>query len=274
MSEGTASWIADLPEDLRGNPALSSFKGNDWKEVGPVLAKSFVETKSLTGKKAYDLPKEDWKPEQWNEWHKTIGVPESPDKYSEPPEEMISKAGLNKETLAAAKKRFHELGLTQKQVKGLMDEWYIPTAISGAELTAKQQEQERLESAQKLESELTQMYGDKKDAKLGLVKAFLSKFGSNELVEWADKTGAGNDPGFVKTLIKAGEALLESSSRHGSGGTAELGPDAAKAAALKEIEDMMAKRINDPKYADAFNDPRSAERKRWTELHDLAYKKQ
>lgn len=264
-TQQTPSWVADLPEELRTNPTLASFKGNDWKDVGPVLAKSYVESRAMIGKKAYDLPKDDWKPEQWSEWHKALGVPESPDKYGTPPEDLITKAGIDKETLKAAQKRFHELGLTPRQVKGIMDEWYLPTAATGSELKAKQQEQERLESAQKLNDELNQLYGDRKDAKLGLVKAFLSKFGGNELVEWADKTGAGNDPGFVKTLIKAGEVLIEDSARRGQSGS--LGSGGVKEEALQAIIELKGNQDFMNKY---FGGDKVA-RAKWDDLHLKAY---
>src|SRR5215218_4903194 len=87
------AWLADLPEEIRSSPTLSDFKGNEWKEVGPLMAKRFIDTKAMVGKKAYDLPKDDWKPEQWAEWHKTIGVPEAPDKYGAIDPALLSKAG-------------------------------------------------------------------------------------------------------------------------------------------------------------------------------------
>ena len=264
------AWIADLPEDLRGNATLTSFKGNEWKDVGPVLAKSYVESRAMIGKKAYDLPQDDWKPEQWQSWNKTIGVPDAPDKYGAPADEMLTKAGLNKEVLGAAQKRFHELGLTPRQVNGIMDEWYIPISIAGSEARAKAQEDELKSSGAKLDSELSQIYGDKKDAKVGLVKAVLNKFGSPELVEWADKSGAGNDPGFVKAFIKIGEAMIEDSSRGGGSG---LGPESLKAEALKKLEEIKAARIADPTLEAKYNDPKSAERSQWNDLLQKAYAK-
>jgi hypothetical protein len=260
------TWRDTLPDPIKTHESLAHFKDIN------ALAESYINTKAMVGKKAYALPEDSWKPEQWNEWHKTIGVPDAPDKYGAPPEEMLTKAGLNKEVLASAQKRFHELGLTPRQVKGIMEEWYLPTAIKGSEVQAQQAQQEREASSQKLQSELTQLYGDKKDAKVGLVKAVLSKFGSPELVEWAEKSGAGNDPGFVKSLIKMGEAMLEDSTSRGGGG-GDLGPAASRANALKEIDAMMANRVNDPAFAAKFEDPKSAERVKWAQLHDIAYPK-
>lgn len=262
---GAPSWVADLPEDLRGNPTLQSFKGNDWKEVGPALAKSFIETKKMTGQKAYDLPKDDWKPEQWGEWNRSIGVPESPDKYPTIDGELLKKTSLPPEVLASANKKFHELGLTPKQVKGLVNDWYLPDVAKGMEqeAAAKQEAMKRDEEAIRAE------WGDKFDTNAGLVKAALAKFGSPELSKWAEENGAANNPALAKMLAKIGEQMLESSAR--GGGSTASGGGQDKTGALKEIEEIMAKRISDPAFAKAFENPKSPELARWHELHKIAY---
>lgn len=266
MSEQqTPAWMADLPEDIRSNPSLSSFKGNDWKEVGPTLAKSFLETKSMVGRKEDEFfPKEDWKPEQWSQFHKRIGVPEAPDKYGAPADEIVTKAGLTKETVAAAHKRFHELGLTPKQVKGILDDWYIPTAIQGSELTAQQKEQAKTEAINKIKSE----HGDKFDAKAGLVKSVL-KLGGGDLAERFEAAGFGNDPELFKALAELGEKVLEDTSRRGPNGVA-LGADAAKANALRTISDLKM----DKEFMSLFLAGNKDAVKKWNEAHNAAYANQ
>src|SRR5688572_7477369 len=81
-----ADWRASLPEDIRADPSLATIP-----DV-PTLAKNYVSTKALTGRKAYDLPNPEWKPEQWAAWNKSIGVPESPDKYSPVDKATMEKA--------------------------------------------------------------------------------------------------------------------------------------------------------------------------------------
>lgn len=258
MSENNQpTWRDSLPEDIKSHSALAQF--NDL----PSLAKSYIDTKAMVGRKAYDLPKDDWKPEQWAEWNKTIGVPEAPDKYGAPPEEMLTKAGLNKEVLTSAQKRFHELGLTPRQVKGIMDEWYLPTAIKGAEIRAQQEATEREAAKANVQTELNRLYGDKVPAKLGLVKSFLAKFGSPEFVKWADESGAGNNVGFVNTLIKAGEALMEDTSRRGGAGDFS----SPQASALATINDMKA----DKEFMKRFEAGDKAAVKKWNDAYQAAY---
>ena len=260
----TPAWISDLPEDLRSNPTLSSFKGNEWKEVGPVMAKSLVETKALTGRKAYDLPQPDWKPEQWSAWNKTIGVPEAPDKYSPVDKAALEKAGLPPEVITAAAGKFHEMGLTDRQAKGLLD-WYVGDAAKGRELQATNTAAEKAQG----EAALKQAYGDKYEAKMGLVKAWLGKNSDPEFLNFVETNGLANHPAFIKAIIKSAEATLEDSSRNGGGNP--FGDTASRAVAMQKIEEIKARRITDPAYSKAFNEPKSSERAEWDRLHEIAF---
>ena len=252
MSEPT--WRDTLPEDIKADPSLV-----DVPDV-PTLAKNFLATKAMIGKKAYNLPADDWKPEQWQEWHKTIGVPEAPDKYAMPAAEVLEKAGLPSEVLKAAAGKFHEAGLTPRQAKALVD-WYVGDAAKGLEMETTMRAEEKAKAEESLKKE----FGDKYDAKLGLVKSFLSQYGSPELVTWANESGAGNNPAFVRALVKAGEALLEDSSRRGT--NQPLSPDVAAAAAQLEIEQMKG----DKEFMTKYWSGDKAARIRWDSLHSAAY---
>ena len=266
MSENNQpAWLADLPEDLRGNPAITSFKGNEWKEVGPVLAKSFIDTKAMTGRKAYDLPQDDWKPEKWQEWNKTLGVPESPEKYPAIDDALAQKAGMSKEVLAGAYKKFHELGMTPRQVKGLLNDWYVGEAAKGAELQSTQTKAQQEAEIASLKLE----FGPKYDAKIGLLKAVLTKFGSPELTEWAETSGAGNNPGFVKALVKIGEAMMEDASHGGRAG--QLGEASNKQQALQSISSLKQDKEFMNTLTNGSGPAQKEALKKWNELFQLAY---
>jgi hypothetical protein len=251
---------------LRSNPTIASFKGNDWKEVGPVIAKSYVEARSVMGKKAYDLPQDDWKPEQWQAWHKTIGVPETHDKYPPIDDAMAEKAGLSKEILGTAFKKFHEAGMTPRQVKAVLHDWYLGDAVKGAEMQATQQK----EANEKAISDLKAKYGDKFEARAGLVRSVL-KLGGAGLAERIEAAGFGNDPQLFDALSSLGEKMLEDTAARGGKGVAALGPEAERADALREIDAITAERVANPTVDAKYNDPRSAEFKRRQELFAKAY---
>lgn len=260
-SGASAPWFAAIKDEgLRADATVAGTPDLD------TFVKRAVETKAMVGKKLSDFaPKPDWKPEQRAEWNKIVGVPESADKYHVPDAALLAKSGMTKETLAEFYKHAHSNHIPADSVKATLD-WYVGLAAKGAEA----QEQQRKLAAEQEIATLKQEYGDKFDAKIGLMKAFLSKFGNDDLTKWADESGAGNNPGLVRALVKAGEAMLESSAL---GGNRDLGPDANKAAAMKEIDEIMVKRINDKTFAAKFNDPKSEEWKKWMELHSTAYPK-
>lgn len=257
----TPAWISDLPEELRGNPTWQSFKGNDWKEVGPVLAKSLVDTKSFLGKKEDEyFPKDDWKPEQWDSFKKKIGVPESADKYELPPDELLTKAGLSNEVISEANKKFHELGLTPRQVKGLVHDWYLKDAATGNEMVQKQKQ----DQAAAASAAIKQEYGDKFEAKKGLVKSVLA-LGGEGFAEEIEAAGFGNSPKLFKMLVALGEKTMEDSSRRG--GESPLGAASAPAAAIQAIAEL--KQNNE--YMTAFTSGNKDAVKKWNDLHNAAY---
>lgn len=264
MSETTTpapAWVADLPEDLRGNQTLAQFKGEQWKDVGPVLAKSYVEARSVMGKKAYDLPQEDWKPEQWQSWHKTIGVPEGPDKYPAYDEKLAEKAGLTKEVTASAMKKFHELGLTPRQAKGLLNDWYLSEAANGADL----QEKSRQEASAKAVADLKQQYGDKYDSRVALVKSALA-LGGGDLADRLEKAGFGNDPELFKALVAIGEKTLEDTTARGGKG---VGGQDAKSAAAQEIGTLILDKEFQAALMNGMHPGHDAALQRWTRLHKI-----
>ena len=259
------AWMGVLPEDMRSDQTLQSFKGDKAEDVLPVLAKSYVESRKMIGKKAYDLPQDDWKPEQYAAWNKTIGVPDSPDKYELPADELMTKAGMPKEAIVSANKKFHELGLTPRQVKGLVNDWYLKDAATGNEALATQKQQASEASANAIRQE----YGDKFEAKKGLVKSVLA-LGGEGFAEEIEAAGFGNNPKMFKALVAMGEKMMEDSSRGGGGGM-PLGPESVRAEALQKIQELKAARIADHKLSEKFDDPRSAEFRQWKELHQKAY---
>lgn len=232
------TWRDTLPDDLKADPTLATVP-----DV-PTLAKNYLATKAMTGKKAYELPQPDWTPEKRKEWHKTIGVPETPDKYPSVDKTILEKAGVPAEVLSTATTKFHELGLTPDQAKGLLD-WYVGDAAKGAELQQVEREKARATG----EAALKQEWGDSFDAKMGLVKVWLKENGSEDLLKWAEETGAGNNPAFIKALVNSASKTLESNSRLGINPGGAVGPAAAQAAlsAFKADKEKMDRMINGDK---------------------------
>ncbi len=110
-------WRSELPEELRSDPAFESLK------TLPDLAKSYLNTKKLVGKKTVGLPDQNSSAEEWGKFWDSLGRPSAPERYElqrngEIPKEMIDEAGA-KRLMAKA----HELGITKSQLQGLTEEF-------------------------------------------------------------------------------------------------------------------------------------------------------
>lgn len=264
MSEPTGlEWMteAGLPDDLRSNQTLQQFKGATIKDVLPQLGKSYVEARSMIGKKAYELPQPDWTPEKYAEWNKTIGVPDSPDKYELPAEDLLNKAGIPKDVLSVASKKFHELGLTPRQVKGLLNDWYVQDAVKGAEL----QEQQRKQEAEKMASELQKQHGDKLEAKKNMVRSLFATHGGT-IAERLEKAGFGNDPELFNALAGIAEKFSEDSAARGGGAAGEMD---SKASAERKIGELILDKEFQTALMNSMHPGHDAALKEWTRLHKI-----
>ena len=114
----SGDWRASLPEDIRSEKSLESFK-----DVGS-LAKSYVETKRLVGaKQGVTVPGADAKPEDVAAYRKAIGVPDTPEGYTIKPHAMMMHSEWNKEAQAGFLKLAHEQGMPPAAVEKVLH-WY------------------------------------------------------------------------------------------------------------------------------------------------------
>lgn len=197
-----SSWRDSLPEDLKADKSLESFK-----DIG-ALAKSFVETKKLVGAKS-GPPKDDAPAEEWNRWHTANGRPETPDKYEiTRPEGVPEHIVPDEVMMGKAKALFHSLGLNQKQVSALVAfdaerALRVEDLVKTADATARKD----------AESELAKEWGPKDGPafkrNLALARSAVGAiFGDKpQYAAWAEDRG--NDPVFVRLLSHIGERLLE-----------------------------------------------------------------
>jgi len=241
-----STWVDTLPQELRGNPSLAQFQGKTWEEVGPTIAKSYVETKSMIGADKILKPSEKWTDKEYNDFYSQLGRPEAPDKYSMPDVKMPEGLALDDAKIAERKALYHKAGLSDKQAKALIE----------ADLTfvksSYEADQQSTQSAKlSAESTLKQEWGDKYQANIELARSVVAKFGDDQFVRYIEESGLGNDPRLVKMLAKAGQGLMED--RATGKGTTEISPSAAHALAeitqLKGDKEFMDKFVSGDKYA-------------------------
>lgn len=114
------SWRDTLPEDLKADKSLESFK-----DVG-ALAKSYVETKKLVGVKqdgALKVPGPEATPEERQAFAKALGVPATPAEYKVKAHEMMGHPEWNPAAQAAFLQLAHQHAMTPAQVNAAIG-WY------------------------------------------------------------------------------------------------------------------------------------------------------
>ena len=187
---------------LAQDKSLESFKGQDWTEVGPSLAKAFVETKKMVGAKAPALvvPGEGATPEQVAAYRKATGVPDAPDGYSISWPEFPPGEALDEAAQTAWLTRMHQIG--------------APTHIVQAFATLYGQHVNMLHNGYRREAEaagqeLRRDWGPNYDANLGPANRAIQQYGGDALVDLFAQNGMGRHPLVVRTFSQIGQDLVE-----------------------------------------------------------------
>jgi len=205
VAAAPTDWRAGLPDDLRAEKSLETFKGADWAEVGPTLAKSFVETKRLVGS-ALKLPGEDAKPGDWDAFYTALGRPESPDKYAVKEQTFPPELGITVDP--EGQKAFlgvaHAAGLTTAQVQKVLD-WYGQYTIGQVDGQVRQTGEARKTA----EAALKQEWGSAYQRNTGLARATVATLFGRDPELAAAIEDAGNNVALVKGLVRIGEILHE-----------------------------------------------------------------
>lgn len=110
------TWISTLSEEYRELPTFTKFKSaND-------LAKSYMNLEKMLGGDKLSIPKDPNDEAAWAPVYSRLGRPESADKYDVKinlPEQL----NVPKETFDALKTRAYSLGMSTKQLQGIVDHW-------------------------------------------------------------------------------------------------------------------------------------------------------
>jgi len=234
-------WRAGLPEDLRSDPSLESFKDETEMIQMPInVAKSFVHTKKLVGADVIKMPKTD---EEYQEIYNKLGRPESKDHYVLPIPPDINPA--LKETIGKDaewfKEEAHKLGLSDKQASNL----FVKFANRVSEQYTGQTKVVQDEIIN-TEIQLRTEFGTTYDAKNIIGDRAIEKLGGEELAGVFKQIGIDKYAGFQRFKFKLGEMMAE-----------DMGIDKSTGQLLisKEgLQEQIQTALKDPAYLNA-NDP-------------------
>ena len=246
FSEG---WRDKLPVELRSEASLATIGSVD------ALAKGFIETKKLVGKKL-EAPGSDATPEQLTAWRKTVGAPDKPEGYyndslkSYRPEsvpETMWDAESEKKFLAVA----HKHSLPPAAVKEIMDYYGGSLAAGVAKMEADGAAQQVAEKAN-----LQKAWGADYDANSALALRVAQTVGldGKEFIRDAQTAIAFAKLGklFSEDRLVAGEPAGI------SGGVRER---------IQDIQDPKSQSVPAREYRGEFGPERS--RAAQAQLHDL-----
>lgn len=248
-SSDNQDWRDGLSEELKAEPTLANIKDLE------SAAKTLVHQQKMMGTRI-PIPKND---EEMEELYTKLGRPESPKDY-----EISTPQGFEQyytdDSISSFKETGHKLGLTPKQMEGLV-EWQ-KTAIQQSE----QQDIMRGETmGVETESMLREEFGANYEKSLIAAQRALRVYGTPELQEKLTDPRFGNDSDLIRLLANAGKDITEDSAQGTSNNSLVMSPLDAK----QKIDQINANKTHpywnptDPKHQDAQEEMR--------QLFDKAY---
>lgn len=248
-------FVSTLPEDIRSDPSLATFKN-----VGD-LAKSYVSAQKMIGMKRVAAPADNWNENQWNEFYGAIGRPEAPDKYALPDIKLEEGLSFDDKKMAAIRTELHKAGFTGKQFQAAMSLYMnnMNETVRGAKSA---QETANASAVQTLKGE----WGEKYDTNVDIARSVLKNYGGEEMMQYVEGQMGNNVP-LIKFLAKIGEQFMEAKDKGGKGTL----PVKDETRAKVEIESLKL----DKDFQDAFTNARHPGHKaavdRWIQLHSVAH---
>jgi hypothetical protein len=149
-------------------------------------------------------------------------LPQVPDKYDL---KLPDKASLKATDLEIVAKTAKELGLPQDKAQKYMETLDSHTkSILQGQQAALEQTVEKWGADAAADEEIGGKDGSKIAATKQVADAFLTKFGSAELMKFLSETGLGNHPGLIRAFYRAGLAMKDDTIVIPKGGSGSGGP--------------------------------------------------
>jgi hypothetical protein len=185
--------------DLRGNESLTTIP-----DVR-TLAKAFVDTKAMVGRKGVILPKEDAAPEEWEQFYTQLGRPATPEAYVLKPEGLPEGFPYMAELETSFRQLAFQAGLTPAATKIIYD-GYNKFALEQAQNSQRELKAEMEE----IQAGLQKEWGVKYEENIALARKAMNQWappGSPELL--ALDRSIGESPVLVKFFYNLGKSMGE-----------------------------------------------------------------
>lgn len=187
-------WLKGVNPEYAKEPSVRNMKSMD------DLMKSYIHAQKTIGMDKVVIPSKTATREQWGEFYKRIGHPESLDKY----EVGFKKdSSLEESTREVMKKIAFENGILPHQAQGMFDQ----LEAFSAESRLKMQQNSKAQ-VDAVVTELKTEWGDGFNNKISNALEAAKKFGGEEFIAHLEASGMGNDKKLIKLLSSIGEALI------------------------------------------------------------------
>jgi len=215
-------WRASLPEDIRDDPSLKPIQNVDG------LAKSYVHSQKMLGSDKVVVPGKYAEPDEWRQFFHKAGLPQEVNDY-----DITSKGEeVDDEFFEDYKKASHKAGVLPSQAQEMFN-WYLDKAKNELDSQDREQQDTIESSIRTLKTD----WGSSYDARVRAAQAAVQHFGDDNLREYLDSTGIGNDPSLIKVFSKIGETLSDDNFK-GQADSGSYGRTPQQAQA--EINEIMA----------------------------------
>lgn len=181
------SFIDSLPEDLRAEKSLHSFKD------ASSLAKSYLEQSKVFGKRLQDLT-----PEESVKFYAKMDIPETPEGYG------VQAAGPEDTLTPDFIKFAHENKLTKASVEAIK-KWQDTKIAEATAQVNQSREAVRLQWQEDLKAE----FGGSYTQRVEIANQAIAKFGGEQLVKDLKESGTDSHPSLVKAFYEVGKLLQE-----------------------------------------------------------------
>ena len=192
-----AEWMKgfELDADLSSDPSLKAIQ-----DV-PSLIKSYVHAQRKMGSDKTVLPNKDSSNEEWLGLYHKLGMPTEFDKYGVAAGED---AVTTEEFTSEFAKTAFENNILPDQANKMLA-FVNEQANAEATRMAEHQAEAKNEGINKIKEE----WGDAFDENLHKAKLAVKEFGGDELSNYLNETGMGDDPNLVKVFAKIGKEFFK-----------------------------------------------------------------
>lgn len=247
-----ADWTASLTPELQQFVATKGYKA----PADVIVA--YQNAEKLVGADKIAVPKDGL----FDEASRVkLGVPSDPKDYKIERPALPEGLPYDEKFEAAALKKAHELGLTPRQVQELIK--FQAENQGNAFATAQQmQEAAKAETVQTLQKEWGKAYEERVQWAARAAK----QIGGDELIEYLNNSGAGDNPHLIRAFAKIGELMREDKMPAGRPGGMTLTPEQARSEANKLMQSDAYRKKDHLEHADTV--------RRVTQLFELAHPEQ